>query len=148
MAPSLSRAVAAIATALLQPLAAPAGAADGIQPGLWKVTSKPEIGGAAAPPQVKTRCLTPEQASDVDRTFSPAHRTQNATCERVEHELDGGKLRWRLRCVGQMSMEVAGAFDFDSPEHYTAVVTSSSEIGRQQIRSRVTIEGQRIGECP
>jgi hypothetical protein len=124
-----------------------ASAAGGIQPGLWKVTSSPQIGGAAAPPQVKTRCLTADEASDVDKTFSPAHRTENSTCERVEHELAGTRLTWRLQCTGQMSMEVAGAFDFDTPRHYTAVVTSNAEIGGQKMSTRVTIEGERVGEC-
>jgi Protein of unknown function (DUF3617) len=143
MTSRLSRAVVIV----LLPLAGPAGASEGIQPGLWKVTSMPEISGVAAPPQVKTRCLTPEDASDVDKTFSPAHRTQNSTCERVEHELNGTRLNWRLQCTGQMSMDVAGMFDFDTPRHYTAVVTTNSAIAGQKTNSRVTIEGEWIGEC-
>ncbi len=131
---------------LLPPSAARA--AEGIQPGLWKVTSTPEIRGTPGPAQVKNRCLSPEEAGDVDKTFSPEHRTVNAECERVEHDFTAGKLRWRLKCTGQMSMEVAGAFEFHSPERYSAVVTSTSSIGGQTMESKVTIEGERIGECP
>jgi hypothetical protein len=123
-------------------------AADGIEPGLWKVTSTPEINGSPAAPQVTTRCLTPEQAADVDTTFSPEHRTQNSSCERVEHEVTATRLKWRLQCTGQMSMEVTGAFEFDTPRHYTAVVTSNMAIGGQKMGSRVTIAGERIGDCP
>jgi len=122
--------------------------ADGLQPGLWKVTSTPEVRGVPAPPQVKTRCLTPEEASDVDKTFSPALRTQNSTCERVEHEVTGTTLKWRLQCTGQMSMDVTGTFDFDTPQHYRAMVTTKASIGGQTMDSRVTIEGERMGECP
>jgi Protein of unknown function (DUF3617) len=122
--------------------------AEGLQPGLWRMTSTPEVRGVAAPPQVKTRCLTPEEASDVDKTFSPEHRTQNSACERIEHEVTGIRLRWRLQCTGQMSMDVTGTFDFDTPQHYTAVVTTTASIGGQNMNSRVTIEGERIGECP
>jgi hypothetical protein len=122
--------------------------ADGLQPGLWKVTSTPEVRDVPAPPQVKTRCLTPEEASDVDKTFSPELRTQNSTCERVEHEVTGTRLKWRLQCTGQMSMDVTGAFDFDTPQHYRAMVTTKASIGGQTMDSRVTIEGERIGECP
>jgi hypothetical protein len=128
-------------------LAGPA-EADGIQPGLWKVTSTPQVNGAPAPPQVKTRCLTPEEASDVDKTFSPESRTQNAACERVEHEMTGTRLKWRLQCTGQMAMEVTGAFEFDTPQHYSAVVTTKASIGPQTMNSGVTIEGERTGECP
>lgn len=134
-------------TGLLLILACPA-QADGLQPGYWKVTSTPEVNGAPAPPQVKMRCLTPEEASDVDKTFSPESRTQNATCERVEHEMTGTKLRWRLQCTGQMSMDVSGVFEFDTPQHYSAVVTTKATIGPQIMNSRVKIEGERTGECP
>lgn len=122
--------------------------AEGLQPGLWRVTSTPEVRGAPAPPQVKSRCLTPEEASDLDKTFSPESRTQNSACERIEHELTGTRLRWRLQCTGQMSMDVTGTFDFDMPQHYSAVVTTKASIGGQNMDSRVTIEGERIGECP
>lgn len=122
--------------------------AEGLQPGLWKVTSTPEVRGAPAPPQIKNRCLTPEEASDVDKTFSPQHRTQNSECERTEHEVTGTRLRWRLRCTGQMTMDVTGTFEFDTPQHYSAIITTKASIGDQTMDSRVTIEGERIGECP
>jgi hypothetical protein len=121
--------------------------AEGLQAGLWKITSTPVVKGAPAPAQIKTRCLRPEEASDVDKTFSPEHRTQNAACERVEHEMTGTKLRWRLQCTGQMAMEVTGTFDFDTPQHYIAVVTTKASIGGQTMDSQVTIEGERVGEC-
>jgi Protein of unknown function (DUF3617) len=122
--------------------------AEGLQAGLWKITSTPEVRGAPAPAQIKTRCLTPQEASDVDKTFSPESRTQNATCERVEHEVTGTRLRWRLQCTGQMTMDVTGTFDFDTPQHYSAVVTTKASIGGQNMDSQVKIEGERIGECP
>jgi Protein of unknown function (DUF3617) len=122
--------------------------AEGLQPGLWNVTSTPEANGVPAPPQMKTRCLTPAEASDVDKTFSPESRTQNSACERIEHEVTGTKLRWRLQCTGQMSMDVTGVFDFDTPQHYTAVVTSKASMGGQIMNSRVTIVGERTGDCP
>jgi hypothetical protein len=122
-------------------------AAEGLQHGLWKVTSAPTINGAPGAPQVKMRCVTPEEAADVDKTFSPEVRSANA-CERVEHEMSGTRLKWRLQCTGQPAMEVAGAFEFDTPQHYTALVTTNVAIGGQSMSSRVTIEGERTGECP
>jgi hypothetical protein len=122
--------------------------AEGLQAGHWKVTSTPLVNGAAAPAQVKMRCLTPAETADLDKTFSPESRTQNSACERIEHEVTGTRLRWRLQCTGQMSMDVAGTFEFDTPQHYTAVVTTQASIGGQNLNSRVTIEGERVGECP
>jgi Protein of unknown function (DUF3617) len=138
---------AATAAPLFLAVATAAGAAEPLLAGLWKVTSKPQANGIAGPEQVTTRCLTVEAVADLGKTFSPEHRTHNSTCERVEYEANATKMNWRLQCTGQISMEVAGAFDFDSARHYTAVVTTIASIGGRQMNSRVNIEGEWIGEC-
>ena len=136
----------ALVAALLSAFALPA-VAESLQHGFWKVTSTPTINGTPGAPQVKMRCVTPEEAADVDKTFSPEVRSANA-CERVEHEMTGTKLKWKLQCSGQPAMEVTGAFEFDTPQHYTALVTTNVAIGGQSMSSRMTIEGERTGECP
>jgi hypothetical protein len=137
-----------LATILLMSIAGAAGA-DGIEPGYWKITTRPEAAGNAGPPQINMRCLSAEQASDIDKTFSPETRTQNSACERVEHEVTATKLRWRMKCTGQMMMDVTGAFDFDTPRHYSAEITTIASFGGQNINSRVAIEGEHVGPwCP
>jgi hypothetical protein len=129
-------------------LAAPGARADGLQAGLWQVTSHPEIDGAAAPQAQNMRCLTADDVKDLAKTFSPVSRTTNSTCERVEHESTPQRVKWRLQCRGQLDMDVAGEFLFENPEHYSAtVVASSSMAGRPMQTIRTTIEGQRVGEC-
>ncbi len=139
---------AAIAAALVF-TAAPGARADGLQAGQWKVTTKPENNGAAGPPMQNMRCLSADDVNDLDRTFSPVSRTTNSTCEQTEHESTPQRLKWRLQCTGQIDMDVAGEFVFDSPEHYTATVTArSSMMGRVMNDVRTAIEGQRVGDCP
>jgi len=125
-----------------------AASADGLQPGYWKVTSTPEVNGAPAAAQEKLRCMSPAETSDLGKTFSPEANTVNATCERVEHALTPSTLTWRLACTGQVSMDVAGAFKFETPQRYVAEVRTQMTIAGQTVRSRVTIEGERVGECP
>jgi hypothetical protein len=55
----------------LAALSVSAAADDLIQPGQWKVTSATVMNGASTPPQVKARCLTPEQTADIGKTFGP-----------------------------------------------------------------------------
>jgi len=136
-----------IAAAALAALAAPA-SADMLEPGYWKVTSTPEVNGALAAPQVKMRCMTPAETADLDKTFSPEARTINSSCERVEHEVTPTTLKWRLTCTGQMAMDVAGAFNFESPQRYVAEVRTQMSMPGQTVASRVKIEGERVGECP
>ena len=129
--------------------AAQTGSADGLRAGQWRTINSPEIDGVAGPVQQSIRCLTPEAVADLDTTFSPISRTTNSTCERVEHDSTPQRLKWRLQCTGQTDMDVAGEFTFDSPEHYTAVITARSfMLGRLMQSVRTSIEGQRVGDCP
>src|SRR4051812_14319278 len=96
----------------------------------------------------KMRCMSPAETSDLSTTFSPQANTINATCERVEHELTPSTLTWRLACTGQVSMDVAGAFKFETPQRYVAEVRTQMAIAGQTVSSRVKIEGERVGECP
>ena len=139
------RVVALVALVLLS---APFARADGLQPGLWRVLSRPVINGVAGREQQSTRCLTPADVADLERTFSPVGGTVNSTCEMIEHELTPQRLKWHLQCTGQLDMDLTGEFLFDAPEHYSATITTaSSMLGRQLQAGRMTVEGQRMGEC-
>jgi len=139
------RVVALVALVLLS---APFARADGLQPGLWRVLSRPVIDGVAGREQQSTRCLTPADVADLERTFSPVGDTVNSTCEMIEHELTPQRLKWHLQCTGQLDMDLTGEFLFDAPEHYSATITTaSSMLGRQLQAGRMTVEGQRMGEC-
>jgi len=136
-----------LVTALLFATAQSA-AADGLRAGQWKTVQSPEINGVAGPTQQNTRCLTPDAVADLDKTFGPISRTTNSTCERTEHEVSPQRLKWRLQCTGQIDMDVAGEFTFDSPEHYYANITARSFMqGRLMQDVRTSIDGERIGEC-
>src|SRR5258707_14059653 len=103
--------------------------------------------GVGGPPQQSIRCLTPEAVADLDKTFSPVSRTTNSTCERIEHEVSPQRLKWHLQCTGQIDMDVAGEFTFDSPGHYSATITARSVMqGRLIQEVRTPIDGEWIGE--
>ena len=119
-----------------------------IEPGDWKVTSTTVMNGATSLPAVKGRCLTPEQAGDVAKTFAPVSGTVNSTCEPAASETTGRVLKWHLQCKGQLDLDVLGSFNFDSPSHYTATVISKGRMAGQLISDvKTDIEGERVGEC-
>jgi hypothetical protein len=137
--------VASLALCCLMPRPA---AADGIAPGEWKLTETIVMNGSKTPTQTRTRCLSPEQASDTATTFSPEYRTVNSGCERVEFNSTATALRWRMRCTGQLDMDVAGDFIFDTPKHYSATIVSKGAMaGQEVVNTTVAIEGEHIGEC-
>lgn len=137
-----------LAGGLLLALGVETAPADGIEAGLWKVTTITILNGTQAPPQVKNRCLTQAEADDPGKTFSPEFRTVNSSCERTEYRLTGQRLVWRLQCKGQLDMDVAGDFNFESRRRYVATIaTKGSMLGRTMTASTAAIEGEHIGEC-
>jgi hypothetical protein len=138
---------AAFALAALS-FAAVAAYADGIDPGLWKITTRTESAGVVGPPQESSKCLTADQTSDLGTTFSPVPQTVNSTCAPIERSLNGPLLNWHLVCKGQLDMELTGDFTFDSPHHYTATVrTKAVMAGMPMVDSQNTLEGQWESEC-
>jgi hypothetical protein len=123
--------------------------ADGIEAGLWKITTIIETGGMAGPPRETAKCLTAEQVKDLPATFSPIASTINSTCAPMERSFDGKKLTWHLVCKGQLDMELTGTFNFDSPHHYTgSVETKASMAGQPMPDSKTTHEAQWVSACP
>jgi hypothetical protein len=140
--------VTACAIAFLGALAGLPAAADGISPGLWQLTETVIMNGAASAPQVRTRCLSAEQAGDTGATFTPEYRNVNSNCERAEFQSTASKLKWRMVCKGQMDMDVSGDFTFDTPKHYTATIQSKGSMaGREFVNTSVAIVGEHLGEC-
>ena len=120
-----------------------------IEPGEWKVSSMSIVNGAVQPLQSKSRCITPEQAQDLRKTFGPVSGTINSTCADPDIQSAGRTLDWRLQCKGQLDADVAGHFEFDSPQHYTAAVTSQGRMAGQLISDvKTRIVGERLGDCP
>jgi hypothetical protein len=122
--------------------------ADGIQPGLWKITTIVVNNGVTSPPNTNARCLTAEQADDLAGTFSPRFGGVNTSCERTHYEKSEQKLTWRLECRGQINMDSAAEFTFFSPLRYTATIATKGWMGdRQIVDSQVALEGEFVGAC-
>jgi hypothetical protein len=130
-------------------LAISAAFADGIEAGLWKITTVIDTGGMTGPPRQSAKCLTAEQVKDLPATFSPISGTINSTCAPMERSFDGKKLSWHLVCKGQLDMELTGEFNFDTPHHYTGMVESKASMAGQAMPgSKNTVEGQWLSACP
>jgi len=148
---SLTRrsALAAVVAATMVALPAAGALADGIEAGLWKVTTTSVTGDMAGPPRQSSKCLTAGQVKDLPATFSPIASTINSTCEPVQRSFDGKKLTWHLVCKGELDMELRGEFDFDSPHHYTGTVQSAASMAGQPMPgSKNTVEGEWVSACP
>jgi len=123
--------------------------ADGIEAGLWKITTIVDSGGMASPPHQSSKCLTAEQVGNLPATFSPVATTINSECDPMERTFDGKELKWHLVCKGQLDMELIGEFNFDTPHHYTgSVQTKASMAGQPMPQSKNSVEGEWVSACP
>ncbi len=122
--------------------------ADGIEAGLWKITTIVKTGGMTGPPHQSAKCLTADQVADLPATFSPIANTINSTCAPMQRSFDGKKLSWHLVCKGQLDMELTGQFNFDGPHHYTGSVESKASMAGQPMPdSKSTVEGEWVSAC-
>jgi hypothetical protein len=127
-------------------MATAAKAEDIIEPGQWKVTTTTTMNGAVSPPQPKMRCITPDQAADVAKTFGPVAGTVNSTCDKPQSEMNGRMLKWRLQCRGALDLDVDGQFNFDAPRHYSATVITKGRMAGQLISDvKSELQGERVG---
>ncbi len=123
--------------------AASAASAGGIDPGLWKITTRTATGGVIGPPHESSKCLTAEQTRDLATTFSPVANTVNSVCAPIERNLNGPRLSWHLVCKGELDMELTGEFNFDSPHHYSGTVQTKADMaGMPMVNSQNSVEGQ------
>lgn len=141
-------ATAALALAGLV-VAASAGFADGIEAGLWKITTRTASAGVIGPPHESSKCLSAEQTKDLGTTFSPVASTVNSECAPIERSLEGPLLNWHLVCKGQIDIELTGKFDFDTPHHYTGTVHTKAQMaGMITADTENMLEGQWVSACP
>ena len=123
--------------------------ADGLEPGLWQVTTRTQTGGVIGPPHESSKCLTPQDTSDLATTFSPVSQTVNSECAPIERSFDGSRLNWRLTCKGQLDMELMGEFNFENPRHYMGTVqTKAAMADTVMLNSQQSVEGHWVSACP
>jgi hypothetical protein len=126
------------------------------QPGQWRVVTKTTIAGLppgvpagmGAQEHTQTQCITPEQAKDPGKNWQrPDAPRGNQNCTN-KNAWNGNVLTIDSTCAGNPPATVKGTITFDSPTHYKGVMNSASSGGGMAMQVTVTMEGQRIGECP
>ena len=116
------------------------------EPGRWRVITT-TLSGPPSPPQVAMRCLT-RRSRRSRQDIRPQVSTVNSECERTEFEFEPSSLKWRLQCRGQINIDVAGQFVFESATRYSAmVVTRATMIDLVVQNSMVSIDAERVGAC-
>lgn len=127
-------------------LAAPALAQGPRRDGKWEVKMEMDMPGmpAGMPPMNTTQCVTPEEASDPQKSMPQGGRGRgmNDTCKVNDYKVDGNKVTWSMKCDPPQAMTGSGEFTY-SGDSYTGVM--KMDRGGQMITMKYT--GKRIGDC-
>jgi uncharacterized protein DUF3617 len=113
--------------------------AQSMQPGLWEITSRMEMGGMSMPPTSVQQCIrdaNPESAVP-----------QMPNCVVTSRSASGNTVRWSMRCQqGGMNMTGNGEMTIQGTTSEGALQMTLDESGqRQQMTQRYT--GRRVGDC-
>ena len=132
----------------LPALTAAAAAENLIEAGEWKVTSTTAINGTACR-HSQRRAASRRSRPQTSPRPSGRSRAPSIRLRGARHRDQPGKtLKWRLQCRGQLDIDATGEFNFDSPRHYTAIITSKGRMAGALISDvKTEIEGERVGDC-
>lgn len=124
------------------------------QPGQWRVVTKMTMtglppgmpAGMGAQENTQMQCVTPEMARDPKNWKSPDSRGDQSCTHK--NSWNGSVLTLDATCAGNPPSTVKGTITFDSPTHYRGVMNPSASAGGMTMQMTITMEGQRVGECP
>ena len=143
----MTRLAAAAALVLAAGLCAgiPAAGAAEMQPGLWKFTQRTSTAKGARASE-KLRCITPADARDPVRYFTP--RSDDGGCALVESSASMGRMSARLRCSnGSTTTEVSSLVTVESPTEITMASTVAVNASGREMTAGVKGEGRWVGAC-
>ncbi len=126
----------------------PACAADGPQPGLWKMTVQVSHPGAAPLTRSQDTCITPEQAKKQQEGAGGPTGASQQNCKRVNFQRTARGMTMRYQCGGPMALDMTMTYAYDGPAHYTVAMNSSGTRNGTPFKSSTNIDARRIGECP
>lgn len=135
---------ASVATALLA-LSIAAFAQGPRRDGNWEIKVQMEMAGMppGMPPMTSTKCITPEEAKDPEKTVPDMGRGRgNQNCKTTDYKMEGNKATWSLKCEGEMPMTGSGEMVYGA-DSYTGSL--KMETGRGAMTMKYS--GKRLGDC-
>ncbi len=133
------KAVVGVGVLLVTVALAVSASAQAMQPGLWEITSRMEMGGMSMPPTTIQQCI---------RDANPENAVpQNPNCTVTNRSASGNTVRWSMRCQqGGMTMTGNGEMTIQGTTSEGSMQMMMDESGqRQQMTQRYT--GRRVGNC-
>jgi hypothetical protein len=130
-------------------LACPLAHAQDISPGLWEITVNSLVAaspGFAPDPVKQTQCLSAQAARDPRRLFGELSAPGASGCSYGKSRITGNNLQFTMQCAGSLNLHASGDMSF-APESLSGTITSSANLGGQQVSMQSQVSGRRVGGC-
>jgi len=130
---------------LLTLLPVSAFAADGMQPGLWEVTTRMEMTGMPMqmPAQTVRHCYTRQDVEKGERTVP---RADDKNCKIKDYKLKGNTATWSIVCTGRGAMSGTGTMTTRATS-FTGKSTFKMRDNGDTTNMVSDITGKRVGDC-
>ena len=120
-----------------------------IEPGNWEFTVDLRAKGLGAfqpkpGPMTKTRCITPEEASNPAKVVSDA--VARGECQLSNGQDTGSELSFDVKCTGRVPMQGSGKMRY-SAENIDGNVNLDGDAQGMHFTSRSHVRAKRLGAC-
>ncbi len=119
--------------------------AAGLQPGMWEVLSKTDVGGTVADAPANRVCISPKAAEDIAQNLPKP----GARCTVLDVRTEGSRTSYGIECTSDPTMRgqaeltaTPGAY-----EGTMRMMIKQPKPGAPDIPMSVTFAGRRIGDC-
>lgn len=145
----MSRVVVARTVALVLGLACSMGAAaNTMEPGMYEIVTKMNMGPAGERSRKQTECLTAEEIQTAPEELMQGIDQVGTDCETSQWDFADGVIAMRMTCTvpggGKASVQANGTYGGTKFSMRTDV---AMDMGGMQMKMTNTSEGRRIGDC-
>jgi len=108
-----------------------------MKPGKWEITTQMDMPGMQMPPRTFTKCITKEDAANVESAI-PRGRN-DASCTLSDVKVDGNTVSWKMNCEerkvsgeGKITYEndaYSGEMHMKTPDHEMTIKHSGKRVG-------------------
>jgi hypothetical protein len=114
-----------------------------LQPGTWQDSETGTENGKPVQPKTETSCMTPEEAKDPLKGFSP-EKDMKGQCKTLEVKQSPAGIKMHLVCGDpkQFSMDIAIDYMFNNPRSYSGTVKSAVTMMGKTTTTDKKIEGK------
>ena len=114
-----------------------------VEPGKWEFSLESPLQNNNAP-EVRQRCITPEQASDPQKVLEEVRSKNN--CQISNLQDSGSEYRFDVACEAKVPVTGSGAVRY-TPTTIDGQIDLIGETRGLRLKTRSFVSGRRLGPC-